>query len=323
MLGLGFAIGWIAKPVPVVEQTAGKGKIREAQPRPETPVTKVDTEPTVQGKRAIRTPARETSDDAKEKQMEQAKKMQAEMARQMTKRQRDKLVQHIDKLAEALGLTEAQKKPLIDWVDVNMAKMEGMDFTKPESMEGMMEVMKTLTPKAMQDQLATSLTEEQKVALKDFVDREHRTKVDAAALKSLSKLQGVIEFGEGQRDQIYEILAASADESLKAREEKPDPTSFFMEGMGMDMDPYDLGLQSAMTEMMGDDPAEFAKNGGDGKEMAKRLRETFDKKIDAKVEVLRPVLDEKQLEQYRQELKTKGLGMYGTMLMGMEASEGE
>ncbi|RYD35995.1 MAG: hypothetical protein EOP87_06295 [Verrucomicrobiaceae bacterium] len=323
MLGLGFAIGWVAKPVPAVDQTAEKGKARESQPRPASPVTQAEAVPAAPGKRAIREPATEKPDSAKDKQMEQAKKMQAEMSKQMTKRQRDKLMQHIDKLAEALGLTDAQKMPLTDWVEANMAKMEGMDFTKPESMKGMMELMKTLTPKAVQDQLAPSLTEEQKVALKDFTDREHRTKVDAAALKNLSKLQGVIEFGEGQRDQIYEILSAGADESLKAREEKPDPTSFFMEGMGMDMDPYDLGLQSAMTEMMGDDPAEFAKSGGDQKEMAGKLREVFDKKIDAKVEALRPVLNEKQLEQYRAELKTKGLGMYGTMLMGLEASDGK
>jgi hypothetical protein len=323
MLGLGFAIGWVAKPVPAVDQVAGERSVRETSARSASPAAKADAEPATQGKRAIREPAGDKPDSAKEKQMEQAKKMQAEMAKQMMKRQRDKLTQHIDKLAEALGLTEAQKAPLIELMNANMAKMEGMDFANPESMEELMEAMKTTTPKAVQDQLAPSLTEEQKVALNDFTDREHRTKVDAAALKNLSKLQGVIEFREGQRDQVYEILAAAADESLKAREEKPDPTSFFTEGMGMDMDPYDLGLQSAMTEMMGDDPAALAKSGGDQKKRAGQLREAFDKKIEAKVEALRPVLNEKQLEQYRTELKTKGLGMYGTMLMGLEASDGK
>jgi len=318
MLGLGFAIGWVAKPVPAASQAAVE-KTRQAPERKETTIAKAEAEPAASGKRANREPAKEKTDSAKDKQMEQGRKMQAEMTKQMMERQRTKMLQHIDKLAETLGLTDAQKKPLVDWLEANLGKMEKMDFSNPDSMKDMMEVMKTLTPKALQDQLAPSLTEEQKVALADFTEREHRTKVDAAALKSLSKLQGVVEFSEGQRDQVYEILAAGADTSLRARDEKPDPTSFFMEGMGMDMDPYDLGLQSAMTDMMGDDPAEFAKN-GDQKEMAKRLREVFDKKIDAKVEALRPALNEKQLEQYRTELKTKGLGFYGTMLMGLEGA---
>jgi hypothetical protein len=322
MLVLGFAIGWVAKPVPAVDQVTEKASVRETQARSASSVAKPESEPASRSKRATREPVIEKPNSANEKQMEQAKKMQAEMAKQMTKRQRDKLTQQIDKLAEVLGLTDAQKTPLVEWMNANMAKMEGVDFGKPESMGELMAVIKATTEKAVQDQLAPSLTEEQKVALKDFTDREHRTKVDAAALKNLSKLQGVIEFGEGQRDQVYEILAAGADESLKAREEKPDPTSFFTEGMGMDMDPYDLGLQSAVTEIMGDDPGEFAKSGGDTKKMAEQLREVFDKKIEAKVEALRPVLDEKQLEQYRTELRNKGLGMYGAMLIGLEASNG-
>lgn len=326
MLGLGIAIGWVAKPVPVSPVAVVEGspeKAREAPAPAAAPMVKGEGEKVVNGKRANREPAKVKPDAEKEKQMEQAKKMQAEMSKQMNKLQRDKLVQHIDKLAEVLGLTDAQKKPLMDWLDANMAKMDDLDFSKPESMKDMMDAMKTLTPKAVQEQLGPSLTEDQKVALKDFNEREHRTKVDATALKNLSKLQGVVEFEEGQRDRIYEILSADADAGLRAREEKPDPTSFFMEGMGMDMDPYDLGLQSVMTEMMGDDPAEFAKSGGDQKDIARRMREIFDKKIDAKVEALKPVLNEKQLDQYRGELKSKGLGIYGTMLMGMEASDGK
>jgi len=56
--------------------------------------------------------------------------------------------------------------------------------------------------------------------------------------------------------------------------------------------------------------------------MVQKLRETIDKRIDAKVDLLRPVLNEKQLEQYRSELKSKGLGIYGTVLSGMEAGQG-
>ena len=77
-----------------------------------------------------------------------------------------------------------------------------------------------------------------------------------------------------------------------------------------------------MTESMGD-PAAMQEATGDQKKMVQKLREVIDKRIDAKVELLRPVLNDKQLEQYRTELKTKGLGVYGTVLSGMEAGSGK
>ena len=72
-----------------------------------------------------------------------------------------------------------------------------------------------------------------------------------------------------------------------------------------------------MTESVGD-PSK-AEGAHDSKEMMKHLREVIDKRIDEKVERLRPVLNDKQLELYRSELKSKGLGVYGPMMMGQES----
>lgn len=318
MLGLGFAIGWVAKPVPVVKEAAAANAAAQRQASPST-VTK-EAEPLVQGKRSEREPAApKNPHGVTDEQMAQAKKMQGEMVKQMTKRMRTKFEQQIEKLAVSLNLTEDQKKKLTTWLDERMKKLDGMDFEKPESMGEVTGMVKTLNNKALQEELAPLLSEEQKVALKDFTEKEHRVKVDNTALKNLSKIQSVIELEEGQRDQVYEILAAGADASVRTQNDNPDPSSIFMEGMGMDMDPYDLGLQQAMTESVGD-PMEFSKKGAGQKDMAKRLREAFDKKIDAKVEALKPVLNEKQLDQYRTELKTKGMGVYGPMLMGMDGA---
>lgn len=316
MLGLGFAIGWVAKPVPVAKGTVTA--VDAAQRKSPPSATTKEAEPLVQGKRSEREPAAPKKPaGVTDEQMSQAKKMQGEMVKQMTKRYRTKFEQQIEKLAVSLNLSDEQKNKLTAWLDERMTKLEGMDFEKPESMMEITNIAKTLNNQALHEQLAPTLSEEQKVALKDFTEKEHRTKVDTAALKNLSKLQSVIEFEEGQRDKVYEILAAGADESVRHQDENPDPSQLFMEGMGMDMDPYDLGLQQAMTESVGD-PMEFTKKGADQKDMSKRLREAIDKKIDAKVEALKPVLNEKQIEQYRTELKTKGMGIYGPMLMGMD-----
>jgi len=235
------------------------------------------------------------------------------------KRQREKLERQIERLAENLNLTAEQKRGLTTWLDDQMKKLEGMDFTDPKSMAGIPELSKALTNNALEDQLASSLTADQKTALADFKDREHHEKVDSMALKHLSKLQGIIDLKEGQREEVYKVLSESAEASVQSENDKPDMTKLFTEGMGIEMDPYDLGLQQAMTESMGD-PSMMSQAGGDQKQMAKNLREIFDKRIDAKVDQLRPVLNDTQLEQYRAELKSKGLGVYGPMLMSMESA---
>lgn len=318
MLLLGFAIGWLVKPVPAAggaTPAAVMASSKSAVPAP----AKIPEEAPVPGKHIQREAiVKKTSDGPTSEQMDQAKKMQSEMSKAMVKRQHDKFEQQIDLLTESLGLSADQKSKLITWLDDGIKKLEGLDITDPKSMSDLPELSKFFTDKALEDQLTPSLTDDQKAALVDFKDREHRTKVDTAALKSLSKLQGVIRFEDGQRDEVYKILAQTAETGVLAESETPDMTTMFTEGMGIDMDPYGLGIQQAMTESIGD-PSAMQESAGDQKQMAQKLREIIDKRIDAKVDLLRPVLNDKQLEQYRGELKSKGLGVYGTVLSGMEA----
>ena len=133
-------------------------------------------------------------------------------------------------------------------------------------------------------------------------------------------MQGVIDFEEGQRDEVYKILSDAAAEKLREQSANPDPSSLFTDGMGIEMDPYDLGVQDAMREAFTDveDPTKV-----DQKQMAEKLREVINRRIDEKVERLRPLLNEKQLEQYRAELKNKGSGFLGNALIGMDAAAGE
>ena len=322
MLGLGFAIGWLAKPAPV----PAAAPVAVARAVASTPAAPSASAPVVAelppGKRAQRESAeKKPVVQPTEAQMEQGRKMQAEMAKAMVKRQREKFEKQIGKLTDNLHLTTDQSAGLTTWLEGRMKELEKFDFTDGKAMSGMMEPGNLLTTQALEDQLAASLTAEQKAALVDFKDREYRTKVDTAALKSLSKLQGVIEFEEGQRDKVYEILVSAAEQRVLEETEKPDVAAMFTEGMGIEMDPYDLGLQQAMTEVMGD--SSKLQQGSDSKQMGKNLRQVIDQRIDARVEQLRPVLDEKQLGQYRAELKAKGMGLYGPMLMGLESDQAD
>lgn len=320
MLGLGFAIGWVAKPVPAVKDApvaASAGGARKAEPASGDSKKEDGPLPT---KRAEREPLSKPSPGGlTAEQAEQSKKMQESMKKSMVDRIRGKFESRIEKLALALNLTPEQKSALLASLAEKMTKFETMNFNDPKSMEGMEEVMKGLTNKAMEDQLAPSLTAEQQEAMTAFKDRELRGTADNMALKNLSRMQGLIEFEEGQRDEVYKLLVQDAEASAKAEDENPDVSKLFTEGMGIEMDPYDLGLQKAMTDAAGINGAKLMSGSADERQdLATGLRETINARIDAKVEVLRPVLNEKQLEQYRGELKTKGLGMYGPVLDAME-----
>jgi hypothetical protein len=325
MLGLGFAIGWVAKPVPF-QPTASVAAAKTAAAAGNAGISPAEKESgeALQTKRAEREPAApKPPGQPSDEQMAQAKKMQSEMSKAMVKRIRGKFEQQIEKLAESLHLTATQKSALTASFEEKMKKLEALDFSDPKAMSGMTDALKGLTNKALEDELAPGLSEEQKTAMADFKEKELRGKVDTMALKGISKMQGVIDFQEGQRDEVYKILSASAEATAMAEEEEPDVAKLLTDGMGIELDPYDLGLQKVMSDSMGMDGGKLNSATPEGKkEMARNLRESIDQRVEQKVELLRPVLNEKQLGQYRDELKTKGLGVYGPMLNALDPTGG-
>lgn len=164
--------------------------------------------------------------------------------------------------------------------------------------------MKELSTKSFDNELTKLLTDDQKTDLATITDKERQTKIDSTALKSLAKLQTAIEFQEGQRDEVYKILTAAAEKKILAESQQPDLLGLQLNGFDIDMDPYDLGLMQAMTELQ-------ASPG----QPAKTMQEIVDERIKSKVDELRPVLNADQLEQYRAELKSKGPGLLGDALM--------
>jgi len=322
MLALGVAIGWSLKsgnPTPEVAGPVPPATVNKPPAAPAQPAPIAASEAPPPGKRAVREPSvKKPVTEPTEEQKAQVSRMQGEMTKLMTTRQRSKFDKYLQRISENVNLTETQKAAMAGWIDERMKKIGEMDFSDPKSIEGMGDVMGGLSDKAIDDQLAATLTDEQKTAFSAFKEKEIQTKVDSAALKSLSQLQGAIDFEEGQRDEVYKILSAEAEKRVLQEQEKPDPTAMFTEGMGIEMDPYGLGLQQAMTDAI----TERAESGAatDSKATAQTMREIIDKRINEKVEQLRPVLNEKQLEQYSSELKTKGLGVFGTALMGMEGA---
>jgi hypothetical protein len=320
VFALGIVTGWVVKPAPPSQApavaaggTASKAHTSAALTPP--------TEAAVPGKRAQREAAvKKPTNMPTEEQMAQAHKMQGEMSKTVVKRHRAKLEQQIVRLDEKLRLTTEQKSGITTWLEDQMKKMESMDLSDPSSLGKLPELAGSITNEALENQLATTLTADQQAALADFKDNDHHLKVDAMALKNLSKLQGIIEFEDGQRDEVYKILTKNAEAATLAESKNPDIAKVITEGMGIEIDPYDLGLQQAMTDSMTD----MGKEGGAAlgqPQTAQKMREAIDKRIEEKVKELSHVLNDKQLAQYREELKSKGMGIFGQVIMSMDAAQ--
>lgn len=323
-LGLGIAIGWFAKP----DSQAVAGPSAPAQAAASAPKPVASSEPassrsakserTAEHKAALEKKKAQSKADIAQEESDAAD-AKDRMTNAFADSYRKKLEGYLATLDENLNLTPAQKESLKKAIEGQLEEMKKL-MSREDAEDNPADFMKNLPPMgpdALDASLAAILSPEQKTTFDAYKTREKARQVDAKALKKLSNLQGLIEFKEGQRDEVYRILSESAERSLA----KPNPmaaiTDAFSGGAGMniDMDPYDLGIQQIFMDSASD---MHHLEDGDQKAMAKAFREKIDKLIDDKVNELKPVLDEAQLEKYRQELKTKGLGPYGAMFEHME-----
>ena len=297
---------------------AGAGAIVLVPRDPETAAGKnrssVDSSPAVTAGPIVTAPPagkRATREAPAKKTVVPSNEEVTKLIRASIERQRKKFETQIQRLDDTLHLSPEQKARLVAWLDERMKAYDGMDFNAPGAMTGPDDLMQ-ISPKVLSELVAPTLTVDQQTMLAAFNEREHRTAVDSATLKKLSQLQGIVDLEEGQRDQVYDLLSEEAEDRLA----KPNPMAAFTEGIGFEIDPYDLGLQQALNDAKRADPAGA---GADQKQLALTVREIMRQRIDARVERLRPVLDDKQLEQYRTGLETKGLGVFSRVLDTMEA----
>jgi hypothetical protein len=321
VFGLGMVTGWFIKPVPtsLASSAAARGSASKALTSAALTSAALTSpsEPAIPGKRAQREPVvQKLANMPTEEQIE----TQGEALKAMVKRHRAKLAQQIVRLDEKLQLTTEQKSGLTTWLDDQMKKMESMDLSGRSSFGKLHELASSVTIEALENQLATTLTSDQQAALADFKDNDLHLKADAMALKSLSKLQGIIEFEDGQRDEVYKILTKNAEATTLAESKNADMAKVYTEDMGIDMDPYDLGLQQAITDFMTDMGKEQTTT-LDKSQIAQKIRDLVDKRIEEKVNQLQPVLNDKQLARYREELKSKGKPNLGPVFMGTDDAQ--
>ena len=312
LIGLGFGIGWLAKPAssssstpPITATGRAPNAVASAKSTPldQPPIPTTHKERNLSKKGITNGP------------LEISQGLTPEMAVMMSKKEiQDKKVliqQRIVQLDEKLHLTPAQKSRLTTWLESQIKKMEAMDMSDLKSFQSISNMARSLSNETLENELASDLSSDQQTALTEFNEKEFDRKVDTMALKTLSKLQEDIDFEDGQRDEIYKILTQNAENNLRSGLKKSDGPDIF-EDIGFAIDPYDLQLQDTVGSS-GMKVSNLEGTGGFKMEIDQAMMDEMNKRVNEKVDQLRPILNEKQLAIYRAKIDAN---KYTSMLGG-------
>lgn len=305
---LGAAIGWFARSAESPAESTTQSQADEAKVRPRA---EASARPTPRNRTTApssrRTPAQPR--EMTEVQRSQVGVLNSDLSNMLKNRQQQKFDARIAKLVTELSLSPAQEAELrkilaaqIDRID----RLESGDLD-PGTLAGLSGVFSGNT---VDEAISGLLTVEQKEAHEALQKREYSNKVEARALKELAKLSA-LDLSPEQKDQVYDLLYKEAETSIDARANGPGGAVITLTD-GMGLDPDDLGIPEGLIT--------GAAEGGtmNPQEMMAKMKQSREEDINRKVEALRPILNDQQLEQYRNDLQRKSGGILGGLMGGFE-----
>ncbi|MGB0328668.1 MAG: hypothetical protein ACPGJR_14180 [Akkermansiaceae bacterium] len=151
---------------------------------------------------------------------------------------------------------------------------------------------------ALVDILTTEQVEEHKAVKK----RERANRVEARALQELARLSD-LDLTQDQKDAAYDILYQQAEESVGDGTPAQGMLSVVTDGFGIEVNSDALDLPTAVIPANDDAASGTAKS--DPQTLMIVAREGMEQRINERVNFLRPVLSEAQLEQYQRSLELR------------------
>lgn len=304
---LGFVTAWLMRS-PSSGTTTSSTPSPSAQQgvTPQTTASKASQD-SVAASRSARKPGAEAeSEEAKS----QAKAMTFDTQDTVKKMFEKKDKALLDKLARELNLSPEQLEKLSATLKARREKLATFDFNESDNTK---EINDLLSSKALDEQVLAGLTEEQKTAFTEMRQKERQAKIDSNTLKSLGQVTEIVSLNDEQRAAVYNVLSTAETERWDKQQNSANYESMLMEGMGMESND-EFSLHSVM---MDPELQEKMKDMGDSEEtqkiVAQAMREALNKKIDAKVNLLAPILTPEQSTQYREQLLQKVDSMMGIM----------
>ncbi|MFM1558470.1 MAG: Spy/CpxP family protein refolding chaperone [Roseibacillus sp.] len=320
-LGIGFGAAWIIKSAsdkattesPDTKKSSGPSTsaqdeiAKSDRPAPETPAPETNRKIVNNGEEV----------PLPEEVRAQFTRGQDRFREMIARRQKSKEDAQIKKLVDRLGLTDTQADQLRAYFAKNREELEALMADGDGDWRKMRELTKSLGDDALDAALADILTDDQKTAYEEMKQRDLANKVEARAYRDLATIQGILDLNPEQKDQVYEILHKDAAQRVESNREANAIVTTITEGLGLDINPEDLGIgfsgaiQSFVNRAEdGEQPSE------DRGEILQAMRDNRQQEIDNKVELLAPVLDDGQEDAYRTHLETRGGGLFGGLLQG-------
>jgi hypothetical protein len=226
-------------------------------------------------------------------------------------------------LARKLNLNEEQKgqlaKVLDDRLEEFRSKMKEAEEAKGENPMAQLDQMKVMGAlirgEGLRESMAEFLSDEQLAAYDAHKEKEWGRQVESRAYKDLAKINSVLELSDAQKDQVYEVLYEDAGAKMEANRDVQAFMGMLSGQIGVEIDVGDDGMGDMMEFGM------MAEGGGEDfnpQEMMRQMQERRAARNAEKLARMEPILDDQQLERYREHLQAPS-GLFQQMLLGVES----
>jgi len=243
---------------------------------------------------------------------------QEEVRNAMRERQMERITSQAAKWAAALGLDATQQERLLDIAsgqldELEKLAVEGMDNGDPAAVsESARRAMEILSGQALESSLAEMLTPDQRVAYEEFNNRQNVSRAESRALRQLAGLNEELMLTPAQRNQVYAIYYDGAMAEIGGSDPLQATIDNLASSAGITVDP---AVQSIISSIANRGLAEMASGRSiDPEAIEAMARESMQQSLDSEVNRLRGVLNEAQLEIYRNQLRSQMQNLTGGRL---------
>lgn len=304
-LAIGASVSWIIKPGPESPSAANDSSERNSTSPTDKPRSSATSRREVSDRRGPESDRPEPAIVTRiNGETQDSDKVQQQMEAMFKERQMTKWNARILKLVTQLQLSKDQEDTLREVLKKELEVFDGIFSGESDPSR----VSALLGVDGLDNALTEILTDSQKDEFEKLKEKELANKVEARALKELANLTD-LDLTPDQKDAVYDILYQQAETSIENEAPTHGMISMVTNGFGIEIDSDSVGM--ATTIIPSGEGSFEGEIGPDSSSWVASAKEQINKQIDQKVDALRPVLNESQISQYRQQLELKQGGIFG------------
>ena len=308
-IAVSFGAGWLLNNSPEVNPGVEDSNSSKQRAKPARPSNLGGaSSPGKEAKNSARDSVSKKLDEVEAPKDAERDKRRADFRKQMGTRMVDRQKKQFDakiaNLVEKLGLTPQQEEQLRAHYAKKIEAYEDLmagGFGNMRSIEGMEKMADVMGDDDLGATMGDILTDEQQEDFEVLKSSERKNGIESSAMKSMASMQGVVNLDDTQKDAVYEILYAEAEQKQDEKSPMSAMMSAFGGGMMMNID------TSVIEQRMVIEADESL----DAEQKKAQVEEMQKASLDAKVSRFDGILSAPQQKQYRQSLESQNSWMRG------------